>query len=146
MRFESAVLVASAIALLFAAPVLAQDSTVPEHLQGMVGDWRLEQEDQTLPICALKFSDEEAIGGWAIEVPEVCPAPYPPSDSLVAWNVDDSDGSVIILDAERNVVLRLFEDEDGLYDTDPAVQPRFYLLYPYDDDGSGGEAGDDVPD
>jgi hypothetical protein len=35
--------------------------------------------------------------------------------------------------------MRLFEDEDGLYDTDPNVQPRFYLLSPYDEDGTGGE-------
>ena len=36
--------------------------------------------------------------------------------------------------------MRLFEDEDGLYDTDPDKQPRFYLLSPYDENGTGGEA------
>jgi hypothetical protein len=39
--------------------------------------------------------------------------------------------------------MRLFEDEDGLFDTDPNVEPRFYLLAPYDEDGSGGEADSD---
>ena len=47
---------------------------------------------------------------------------------------------VYFLDAERKVVMRLFEDEDGLYDTDPNVTPRFYLMAPYDEDGTGGES------
>ena len=51
-------------------------------------------------------------------MPEACPAPYPAADELAVWNVDSSDGSVIFLNAERKVVMRLFEDEDGLYDTD----------------------------
>ena len=123
--------------------VSAPVSTVPEELQGMVGEFVLEQEDESLPKCALKLTDQEAIGGWAVEVPEACPAPYPAADSLTAWNIDPNDGSVILLDAERHVTLRLFEDEDGLYDTDPNVTPRFYLLSPYDADGAGGEADTD---
>lgn len=119
---------------------LPPESTVPPELQGMVGPWQLEQEDQSLPKCPLTLTDAEAIGGWAIEVPEACAAPYPPADSLVAWNVDDSDGSILLLDAERKVVLQLFEDEDGLYDTVEGSDPRFYLLPPYDEDGSAGEA------
>ena len=151
MRYVS-VRVAMAALALTAMPVLAQDSslapdasisseqsTVPEELQGMVGDFILEQEDESLPKCPLTLTDQEAIGGWAVEVPEACPAPYPPADQFVAWNIDDTDGSVIFLNAERKVTMRLFEDEDGLYDTDPNVEPRFYLLSPYDEDGTGGE-------
>ena len=158
MRFVG-VRVAVALLAFAAAPVFAQSSavapdalasseqsTVPEELQGMIGDFILEQEDQSAPKCPLTFTDQEAIGGWAIEVPETCPAPYPPADQFVAWNLDDSDGSVILLNAERKVIMRLFEDEDGLYDTDPNVEPRFYLLSPYDEDGTGGEDdGADVP-
>ena len=73
-------------------------------------------------------------------MPETCPAPYPSADQLVSWNVDDSDGSILLMNGDRKVVMKLFEDEDGLYDTDPAVTPRFYLLAPYDEDGAGGEA------
>ena len=123
--------------------VSAPVSTVPEELQGMIGDFVLEQEDETLAKCALKLTDREAIGGWAIEVPEACPAPYPAADSLIAWNIDPNDGSVTRLDAGQHVTLRLFEDEDGLYDTDPNVTPHFYLLSPYDVDGAGGEADSD---
>ena len=136
---------AVAFAALAIMPVAAQDtsseaqSTVPEELQGMIGDFILEQEDESLPKCPLTFTDQEAVGGWAIEVPEACPAPYPPADQFVAWNIDEADGSVILLNAERKVTMRLFEDEDGLYDTDPNVTPRFYLLSPYDEDGTGGE-------
>ncbi len=139
-----------------AAPAIAQDSTsapdsaassaestVPEDLQALVGDWSLALEDEGQPTCPLAFTDSEAIGGWAVEVPETCPAPYPAADQLAAWNVDDSDGSIILLDAERHVVLRLFEDEDGLYDTAPDSTPRFYLLAPYDAEGAGGEADSD---
>jgi hypothetical protein len=123
-----------------AVPAAAQESTVPEHLIGMVGNWRLEQEDQSLPVCALIFTEEQSIGGWAIELPAPCPAPFPPAGAFVAWNVDETDGSVLILNAERQVTLRLFEDEDGLYVTGPNEQPAFYLMLPFDEDGSGGEA------
>ena len=116
------------------------ESTVPDDLAGLVGDFVLGQEDDTLPTCAITLTDQEAIGGWAITVPAACPAPYPAADELTAWNVDSSDGSVIFLNAERKVVMRLFEDEDGLYDTDPDKQPHFYLLSPIEQDGTGGEA------
>lgn len=143
------------LAALAAAPSFAQssslpadassepESTVPDELLGMVGDWMLEQEDQALPTCPIRLTDQESIGGWAIELPEACPAPYPPADTLMAWNVDANDGSISFLDAERHVTMRLFEDEDGLFDTDPNVQPRFYLMAPYDPDGAGGEADSD---
>lgn len=144
--------VALAVVML-AGPVAAQSSSepasaseepqalVPEDIQGFVGDWLLEQEDQSAATCAITFTDQEAIGGWAVEVPQPCPAPFP-TEGVMAWNVDDS-GNIILLDAVRHVVLRLMEDEDGLYDTDPSVEPRFYLVYPYDEDGAGGEADTD---
>ena len=136
---------------LLAAPALSQDSssapasseeqsTVPEELQGMVGDWVLQQEDENLPTCALTLTDQQSIGGWAVQIPDACPAPYPAADDLVSWNIDPEDNSVIFLNAERKVTLRLFEDEDGLYDTDPDKQPHFYLLSPIEQDGTGGEA------
>lgn len=141
---------------LAAAPVLAQsssidpssseESTVPEELQGLVGDFVLEQEDESLPKCPITFTDQQSIGGWQIELPEACPAPYPSADSLLSWNVDESDGSIILTDGARHVTMRLFEDEDGLYDTAENVEPRFYLLSPYDQDGTGGEDdGADIP-
>ena len=47
-------------------------------------------------------------------------------------------------DASGKTVMHLFEDEDGAYDTDPNVTPRFYMLPPDDAAGNGGEndAGD----
>jgi hypothetical protein len=142
-----------ALAVLPAMPSLAQDSaipassaeqsTVPEELQTMVGDFILEQEDETLPKCPITFTADQAIGGWAVVFPETCPAPYPAADSIVAWNVDDSDGSITLLDAERHITLRLFEDEDGLFDTPPDSNPRFVLLAPYEQDGNGGEDDSD---
>jgi hypothetical protein len=140
MRFERR-LGWAAIALAFlAVPAFAQDSTVPEHLIGMVGDWRLEQEDQSLPICALTFTEDQGVGGWAIGLHEPCPPPFPAADRLVSWTVDESDGSVLILDAAQQVTLRLLEGEDGLFVTAPEQQPAFYLMLPYDEEGAGGEA------
>jgi hypothetical protein len=142
MRFDSAAALALALAGL-TSPALAQDiSTVPEHLLGMVGDWRLEQEDQTLPSCALTFTEDQSIGGWQIHLPEPCPLPFPSANSFVAWNVD-ADGTVLITDGVRNVVLRLIEGEDGLFMTEPGVVPAFYLMLPWDEDGMGGEAADE---
>ena len=127
------------------APSLAQEeSTVPEQLLGMVGDWRLEQEDPALPACALTFTEDQSIGGWQIVLPEPCPAPFPPADSFIAWNVDSETGDVLITDGLRNEILRLTEAEDGLFMTAPGVTPVLYLVFPYDADGMGGEVGDEV--
>ena len=142
MRFDSALRLASLGAVLFATPILAQESTVPDHLIGMVGDWRLEQEDQSLPICALKFTEDQLVGGWAIELPAPCPAPFPLAASFAAWNVDEENGTVLILDADRKIVLSLLEGEDGLFATPEGQLPAFYLMLPYDEEGTGGEVGD----
>src|SRR5262245_34657717 len=119
MRFDSI----AALGLLlvgFAHPVLAQEvSTVPDLLLGMVGDWRLEQEDQSLPVCALTFTEDQSSSGWLIHLPEPCPAPFPPADSFAAWNVDESDGAVLVMDGAGTIVLRLVEGEDGLFVTEP---------------------------
>jgi hypothetical protein len=142
MRFDSAAAIGFVFAAI-AAPALAQDiSTVPEDLLGMVGDWRLEQEDQSLPTCALTFTEDQSIGGWQIHLPEPCPLPFPSPNAFIAWNVDP-DGAVLITDGERNLVLRLIEGEDGLFMTEPGVLPAFYLMLPFDEDGMGGEAVDE---
>jgi hypothetical protein len=126
-----------------AAPAVAQDvSTVPENLLGMVGDWRLEQEDQSLPACALTFTEDQADSGWLIELPEACPAPFPAAAAFTAWSIDEEDGAVLITGAAGELTLRLVEGEDGLFHTQPGVLPAFYLMLPYDEDGLGGEVPD----
>ena len=60
-----------------------------------------------------------------------------PARAEVVWNFTRPASAATA--GERHVVMQLFEDEDGLYDTDPNVTPRFYLLSPYDEDGTGGE-------
>jgi hypothetical protein len=127
--------VAAAFAL-SAPPALAQD--FPEELYGMLGDWVIVQDDPEAPGCAIHLLEDRAIGGYAVEVPDPCPAPFPPPDSLAAWTVDDTDGSVLLLDAERHVVLRFFEEEDGLFGTAPDSTPMLYLL-PQMPEDEGGE-------
>lgn len=147
MRVE--IIHAVALCAALGLPSLAHaqdDSTVPEQLLGMVGDWRLEQENPALPACALTFTEDQSIGGWQIALPEPCPAPFPPVDSFVAWNVDTETGAVLITDGLRNEVLRLNETEDGLFVTPPGVTPVFYLVFPYDADNMGGEVGDEIGD
>lgn len=148
MRFNKSTRIAVALAVIAIAPpsLALEESTVPEQLLGMVGDWRLEQEDPALPACALTFTEDQSIGGWQVVLPEPCPAPFPPSDSFVAWNVDSENGDVLITDGLRNEVLRLTEAEDGLFVTPPGVTPVLYLVFPYDSDGMGGETGEDIPD
>jgi hypothetical protein len=146
MRFPSWLLAAALLAAPAATAHAQDESTVPEELLGMVGEWRLEQEDQNLPICALTFTDQESIGGWAVELPQPCPPPFPPADAMTTWSVDSEDGSVLILDLERNVTLRLLEDEDGLFVTPEGQLPAFYLMLPWDAEGTGGEMGDDLGD
>jgi hypothetical protein len=125
LRVVSSVL----LVVLTSAPVAAAE--LPEELFGMLGDWVIEQEDPTLPTCTLNLLEDEAIGGYAVTVPAPCTAPpFPAADAIVAWNIDDTDGSLILLDALRHVTLRFFEEEDGLFATDPAVEPHLYLLPP----------------
>lgn len=142
MRFDTHL---AALAILaFATPVIAQETTVPEHLLGMVGDWRLEQEDQSLPICSLTFTEDQTVSGWAIQLPEACPAPFPAAAGFASWNVDEADGSVLIMNAEGQLTLRLEEGEDGLFVTPDGQLPAFYLMLPWDEDGTGGEVGDEL--
>ena len=146
MRFDSLRhgLVGVLLALAFAAPAAAQEmSSVPDHLIGMVGDWRLEQEDPALPFCPLLFTEDETEGGWIVNVPEPCGAPYPAASSIAVWNVDDNDGSVVLLDAAGALTLRLYEGEDGLFQTGADVTPPLYLVIPWDEGGTGGEVGDE---
>jgi hypothetical protein len=148
----AALRLAALVAGLLASPAFAADSSdenppadpsaesaVPEEFRGMVGDWVLEQEDEDLPQCPITLSDAPAPGGWAIVLPQDCPAPYPAAASMTSWTIDPNDGSVLLMDGSQTVTLRLLEDEDGLFDTAPGTNPRFYLLAPYDDNGTGGE-------
>jgi hypothetical protein len=120
------------------------ESTVPEQLIGMVGDWRLEQEDQSLPPCILTFTEDQVEGGWTVTVPQPCPAPYPVGSSLAVWSVDESDGAVVISNSTGAPVLRLVEGEDGLFHTVDGTTPTFYLVLPWDEDGTGGEVGEEI--
>lgn len=145
MRFVSGLAFSLALASLPALSLAQEISTVPDKLIGMVGDWRLEQEDQTLPACALTFAEDPTTDGWQVVVPEPCPLPFPSANEFASWNVD-ADGTVLITGPGGNLVLRLVEGENGLYMTEPGVVPAFYLMLPYDQDGMGGEAGDEVAD
>lgn len=146
MKSVRASLRAAVLALaLLASPVLAQEeiSTVPENLLSMVGEWRLEQEDQSLPTCSLIFTEDQlADGSWIVEVPTTCRAPFPPVSAMAAWDVDEIDSSVLIMSVEGVVTMRLIEGEDGLFVTAPDIAPAFYLMMPWDEDGTGGEKGD----
>ena len=87
-------LCAFVLGLALASPVLAEgeasdassvgtESAVPDDLQSFVGDWLLEQEDESAPRCPIRFTDQVAIGGFAVTFPETCPAPYP-ADRIAA--------------------------------------------------------------
>ena len=148
MRVKKSTRIVFALATM-SVPSFAQgleESSVPEQLLGMVGDWRLEQEDPALPACALTFTEDQSVGGWQIVLPEPCPPPFPPVDAFAAWNVDSETGDVLITDGLRKEVLRLTEAEDGLFVTPPGTIPVLYLVLPYDPDGMGGEIGEEVAD
>jgi hypothetical protein len=134
-----------AIAMLGAGPAMAQSSAtsastaLPEDLQSFAGEWELQQEDASAPTCAVNFTDQQVPGGWAIGVPDACPAPFPAASALAIWSVDDADGSIVILDADQRVTMRLLADPEGFYATSEDTPPRFYLVTPAQSDGAGGE-------
>ena len=138
---------AAALVLLGAGPAAAQSSaqsssaapSLPEDLQSYAGDWELQQEDANAATCAVTFTDQQVPGGWAITVPNPCPAPFPAASALTVWSVDETDGSIIVLDASQKVTMRLLADPEGFYATDEDTTPRFYLVTPQETDGAGGE-------
>ena len=142
MRFDIAAVLGLTLAAFTAPAVGLELSSVPENLLSMVGDWRLEQEDQSLPVCPLTFSEDPAEIGWLVFVPELCPAPFPSADAFHAWSVDENSGDVLLMNASGAITLRLIEGEDGLFVTEPGATPAFYLMHPWDLEGFGGEAAD----
>jgi Protease inhibitor Inh len=144
-RLVGALRLALTLGALIAAPALAQDTsssssaTMAADLESYAGDWLLQQEDTNAPTCAVTFTDQPVAGGWAISVPDACPAPFPAASALAVWSVDDSDGSITIMDANQGVTMKLLSDPDGYYATDEATNPRLYLVAPVDPDGAGGE-------
>lgn len=141
-----ALLGAAIMVALAAGPALSQDASssaagpsLPDEMMGYMGDWALDQDDDKLPKCPISLTDQAVAGGWAIQVMDLCPAPYPDAKSLVAWTLDDSDGAIVVHDADQKVVMRLLPDSDGIFDTGEGTSPRFYLLPPYDVDSTGGE-------
>lgn len=152
-----AVRIGMLLVALAAAPAVAQDSSdvsvpatdsaasdLPDDVQSFAGDWVLQQEDANAATCALTFTDQPAAGGgWAVTLPDACPAPFPDAAALAVWSVDDSDGSILIGDASQHTTLKLIANPDGFYATDEDVSPRFYLVSPNDEDGAGGEQDSD---
>jgi hypothetical protein len=144
-RFAASGRLAAAILLFAINPALAQlsdpsaSTALPEDLQSYAGDWELQQEDANAPTCAMSFTDQQVAGGWAISLPDACPAPFPPASALAVWAVDESDGSIIVMDASQKATMRLLADPEGFYATDEDSQPRFYLVTPQESDGPGGE-------
>jgi hypothetical protein len=144
-RLIPAMRLAAAFALLAAGPAAAQSSmasasaALPDDLQSFAGDWELQQEDANAPTCAVTFTDQQVSGGWAIAVPDACPAPFPSAAALAVWSVDDADGSIVISDASQKPTMRLLADPEGFYATDADTTPRFYLVTPQESDGAGGE-------
>jgi protease inhibitor Inh len=137
------------LAAFWAVPAMAQQSSssipdvsasgLPDEVQSYAGDWVLQQEDASAPTCAVTFTDQPAAGGWAVTVPDACPAPFPSATSVAVWNIDSEDGSIIIMDAAQHITLRLLSNPDGYYATDEDSTPRFYLVAPYEQNGEGGE-------
>jgi Protease inhibitor Inh len=145
-RFVGVLLFAAALVSLASGPALAQSSdpsasstNLPDDLQSFAGDWELQQEDASAPTCAVSFTDQQVAGGWAITVPDACPAPYPAASALAVWAVDESDGSIIVMDANQKITMRLLADPEGFYATDEDSTPRFYLVTPQETDAAGGE-------
>lgn len=134
--------IGAVIGVLWACPALAQEASasgLPDEVQSYAGDWVLQQEDANAPTCPVTFTDRPAAGGWAVNVPDACPAPFPAPSALAVWNIDSDDGSILIMDGAQHVTLRLLSDPDGYYATSEDSPPRFYLVAPYDENGEGGE-------
>lgn len=120
----------TAVFCILATGAHAQDATqpFPEALRGMVGEWSLEQDDATKFQCTIGLTDQWAIGGFGVEIPEECLSGGPTAD-IAAWSIDDADGSVVFTDALRKPVLRLMEEGDGgIFASDIATPPQYYLV------------------
>lgn len=122
------------IALTLITPVMAQSAepidiaTLDQDARdGILGQWIIADQSGT-KTCRVSFSDQMAIGGYAIEIDPACAAAFPVMDAVGSWRLYES-WEIVLADATRKELIR-FTTPDESYVAMPETDGIFTIKRP----------------
>lgn len=98
---------------------LALPAAALEAPKDYAGKWTLSGLSEGDAVCTLALTGEEAIGGWAVDLPKDCVDKFPATGDVAAWTLVP-DGAIAFIDPLRHVVLKFEPVEIGGYVAHPA--------------------------
>jgi hypothetical protein len=106
------------LALLLAAPAVAQDDLVPMDLSevdpdmvaDMFGPWEIVDETGE-KTCRIDLLKEETIGGMQVEVDPDCAKVFPVMEEITAWRLMQG-WTIVLADATRKTRLVFFTPDE----------------------------------
>lgn len=126
--------VSAVIVLLTAAPATAQSgepidiATLDQAARdGVLGGWIVSDQSHAKS-CRVTFSDEPAIGGYAIEIDPACATAFPVMEEVAAWRLYES-WEIVFSDATRKELIR-FTTPDESYVATPETDGIFTIFRP----------------
>jgi len=78
------------------------------------GKWELWEDHEGGTVCPITLANDQAIGGFALMGSEACFRKLKLKGDPYAWFLDP-EGSVVLIDATRKVLVRFDALEDGTY-------------------------------
>jgi hypothetical protein len=113
------VLAAFSLALLLAAPALAQRAPAPapqlgESAQAMLGSWEFSNAERN-KICTATFKNTRTAVGLRVEFDPNCANLFPLVSTIAGWVFPDGD-LLRLVDSTGATVAEFSEVEDGIYE------------------------------
>ena len=90
------------------------EETPPAYVGELGSDYDLWQDGEGGASCAVSLGDQRSIGGYQLDADEDCAAKLELAGDPQAWFLRD-DGQLILVDATRQVLLRLDRLHDGTF-------------------------------
>lgn len=104
-------------AVLLAA--LALPAVAREAPKDYAGKWTLSGVSEGDAACTLTLTSEQAIGGWAVDLPRDCVDKFAVAEDAAAWTLVPG-GAIAFIDPLRHVVLKFDPTAIGGYVAHPA--------------------------
>jgi len=82
--------------------------------KALLGTWEFSNADRD-KICTVTFKDTPAPGGFKVEFDKNCPALFPLTADIVAWNFPDND-LLHLINAQGRALVDFSEVESGIYE------------------------------
>lgn len=105
---------------------LALPAAALEAPKDYAGNWTLSGVSEGDAVCTLTLTDEGAIGGWGIAIPQDCFSKFGLSRDIAAWTVDPG-GAISFIDPLRKAKLRFEPTAIGGYVAGAGAGPPLAL-------------------